>query len=85
MRGNFLYLGKVPPFPLQKPAWESLWGFAPTPHKPLKRLDRNFYLSATQKSDFRLEIAFFIKVWVRPFQRVAGFGTESQELSLNHE
>ena len=59
MRGNFLYLGKVPPFPLQKPAWESLRGFAPTPHKPLKRLDRNFYLSATLKKRFPIGNRFF--------------------------
>ena len=78
MRGNFLYLGKVPPFPLQKPAWGSLQGFAPAPHELLKKFNQNFYLSATQKSDFQLEIAFFIKVWVHPFQRVAGCGTASR-------
>ena len=41
--GKLSFLGKSFPKPLQKPAYnKELRGFAPAPHKPLKRLDRNF-------------------------------------------
>ena len=59
MRGNFLYLGKVPPFPLQKPARGRSQGIAPAPHELLKKFNQNFYLSATLKKRFPIGNRFF--------------------------
>ena len=51
--GKLSFLGKSFPKPLQKPAYnKELRGFAPAPHKPLKRLDRNFYLPSADKFNF---------------------------------
>jgi len=43
-------LVKVPLKPFQEPPEGSFMGRCPKPHKPLKRLDRNFYLPAAPQS-----------------------------------
>lgn len=49
-RGNFLFLGKVPPDPLKNPPKGNFMGRCPKPCELLKKFDQNFYLpSAWQK------------------------------------
>jgi len=82
--GKLSFLGESFPNPSKNRLRASFMGHCPKPHKPLKRLDRNFICLRRKKMIYPRRNDSFCKWGSRGIIPLAGCGTESYEKGENN-